>query len=259
MLHCFVGWDAREVEAYEICRHSLIRRSSEPVKVYPVMEQPLRHAGLYTRKFTRDETGQRIDSIDGKPFSTDFSFTRFLVPEMARRMNLTGHVLFCDSDMLWLRDVVSLFEGAASCETEDFAVHVVKHNYVPKSAVKMDGMKQDQYSRKLWSSLMVFNMDHPAVEGLTPEVVNEASGAYLHGFEWCGSNEIGEVSETWNWIPHSSPTTQGSWPQDCSRVIHFTEGIPGMKYRKPTEFDYAWQKEKRHLDASKENSLGEPI
>ena len=36
--------------------------------------------GVYRRKFKTDSNGQRYDNIDNRPFSSDFSFSRFLVP-----------------------------------------------------------------------------------------------------------------------------------------------------------------------------------
>ena len=50
----------------------------------------------------------------------------------------------------------------------------------------MDGAVQTVYPRKNWSSLMLFNCDHPAVRALTPDVVNRESGAYLHRMQWVG-------------------------------------------------------------------------
>ena len=53
----------------------------------------------------------------------------------------------------------------------------------------MDGAVQTVYPRKNWSSLMLFNCDHPSVRALTPEVVNRESGAYLHRLQWVADAE----------------------------------------------------------------------
>lgn len=248
MYYVWVGYDTREVEAFELCKHSLIRRSSEPVKVHAIMESCCRAAALYWRPYSRNETGQRIDSVDGKPFSTDFSFTRFLVPELARRQGLTGRVLYVDCDFIFQNDVVQLFNEPIP---NDKAVWVVKHNYAPENARKMDGMAQEKYSKKLWSSLMLFNLDHPATIALTPEVVNTKPGSFLHQFKWCSPQDVGEIDERWNWLPGSSPTIQ--WDGFTTLpmgAIHYTEGIPGMSCREETELDRTWYREKAHYEAA---------
>jgi hypothetical protein len=43
----------------------------------------------------------------------------------------------------------------------------------------MDGMAQQRYFRKLWSSLMVFNMGHPDIDLFdTPHAANFVSGVH---------------------------------------------------------------------------------
>ena len=51
--------------------------------------------------------GQPYDEIDGRPFSTDFSFTRFLVPHLNMYQ---GIALFMDSDMYLRTDITELFD-----------------------------------------------------------------------------------------------------------------------------------------------------
>jgi hypothetical protein len=45
---------------------------------------------------------------------------------------------------------------------------------VPVAVTPIDGAVQTVYPRKNWSSLMLFNCDHPSVRALTSEVVNRA-------------------------------------------------------------------------------------
>ena len=74
----------------------------------------LRYIGLYDRDFT-EKDGVKYDVIDGKPFSTDFSFTRFLVPAMTQYQ---GWALFCDSDMLYradLRELINMADDRYAC------------------------------------------------------------------------------------------------------------------------------------------------
>jgi hypothetical protein len=218
MLNCFVGWDARETEAYEVCKYSLSRHSSDALHIEPVKHRVLRHMGLFNRPWHIDPgSGQWFDSKDGKPFSTEFSHPRFCVPAYAREIGITGGwVVFVDCDFLFLGDVAGLF--AKFDKTK--AVMVVKHRHDPAETVKMDGQAQTRYRRKNWSSLIGFNLDHPSVIRLTPEIVNEKPGSWLHGFDWCHDDEIGELSPEWNWIAGIVP----SWVEP--KAVHYTLGGP---------------------------------
>ena len=64
----FVGWDSREDIAYQVCKHSIITRNDD-VDVIPLKQEELRAQGHYTRD--HDELS-----------STEFTFTRFLVPHL---------------------------------------------------------------------------------------------------------------------------------------------------------------------------------
>jgi hypothetical protein len=98
---------------------------------------------------------------------------------------------------------------------------------------------------------MLFNLDHAAVRELTPEIVNTKTGAYLHGFEWCASEDIGELPETWNWIPTASPTTEDGKNMLMLGAVHFTDGIPDRKmtFRTESVYDSMWLKEVSHYEA----------
>jgi hypothetical protein len=62
--------------------------------------------GLYRRESEMID-GQPYDVIDGRPFSTEFSFTRFLVPALNM---YEGKALFMDSDMYVRADINELFD-----------------------------------------------------------------------------------------------------------------------------------------------------
>ena len=240
MLNIFIGYDPREHDAYDVCRSSLIRHSSEPVLITPLRQGGLRASGLYWRASHTNGEGQRIDDVDGTPFSTEFSFSRFLVPELARRNNIHGPVMFVDCDFLFTGDISRLFD---SFETqEDKAVGVVKHNYVPVARRKMDNCEQVPYNRKLWSALMLFNPWHPACLKLTPEVVTTSKGSYLHPLQWVDDANIGDLSEEWHWIPDVSPTTGIARPA-LPAGIHYTEGGPWFDHYKNVEFAQEWTQE----------------
>src|SRR5262245_47771351 len=139
----YVGWDSREDEAFRVAKFSLMRRASIPVVVTPIKLPDLRARGLYWR--TEDPLA-----------STEFTYSRFLTPLLA---GFSGWALFCDCDFLWLGDIA----GLAAYTQAPKAVYCVQHDYTPKETTKMDGAVQTTYPRTNWSSLMLFNCEHPAV------------------------------------------------------------------------------------------------
>ncbi len=90
----YVGYDPREDLAYKVLKHSAYKYASGPLNVYTIKQDLLRRVGLYRRawelgssllpKPTNDQDIQHRDIFDGKPFATDFSFSRFLVPFLHR-------------------------------------------------------------------------------------------------------------------------------------------------------------------------------
>ena len=233
LLTVYIGYDQREHEAYEVCRASLERRSSIPLKIVRLDQAFLRHAGIFSRaSFMRK--GQRIDLLDGKPFSTDFSFTRFLVPPI----NLyQGWALFCDCDFLFTADIAGLLAYA----DDRYAVMCVKHDHDPIEKMKMDGMMQTKYRRKNWSSLVLWNCAHASNRVLTLESVNRMHGQWLHAFEWLQDGLIGELPVTWNWLSGvSDPLPENAVPN----AIHFTLGGPWFENCQDVPFADLWRQER---------------
>jgi lipopolysaccharide biosynthesis glycosyltransferase len=214
----FVGYDTREDIAYQVCKHS-IESKSKLADVRPLKQQELRDAGWYTRP---------IDKLA----STEFTFTRFLIPELT---NFKGWALFMDCDMILTTDIKELFDQA----DPKYAVMCVQHDYTPKEGTKMDGQKQTIYPRKNWSSVMLFNCAHPSNAALTMDLVNnpEINGAYLHRFSWLKDEEIGELDHTWNYLV-------GVYDDiDAPNLIHYTEGGPWFENYRNCEFNELWKKE----------------
>lgn len=215
-LRVFVGWDRREPEAYEVARYSLVRQASIPVEVQPIKLDELRARGLYWRE---------TDPLA----ATDFTYSRFLTPCLA---GYAGWALFCDCDFLWLADVAGLLALA----DKKNALHCVQHDYRPTETTKMDGAVQTIYPRKNWSSLMLFNCDHPAVKTLTPEVVNSATGAYLHRLQWARDDEIGSLPVDWNWLEGWNTKPDSGIP----KAIHFTRGGPWFDQWRNVDYADLW-------------------
>ena len=146
----FIGMDPRETMAYMVAKHSIEARSPG-VKVFPLYAKALRQAGVYTRPMmVEGTTGQFIDLTENRPHSVEFSFTRFLVPFISRKLGLKKWAMFCDCDFLFRFNVNDLFE---KLEQTDYPVALVKHNFKPTVAVKMDGCAQKDYNMKLWTAM----------------------------------------------------------------------------------------------------------
>ena len=214
----FVGYDPREDIAYQVCKHSIIDRNKD-VEVIPLVQKELRDAGWYTRP---------IDKLA----STEFTFTRFLVPELA---NFKGWAVFMDCDMILTTDIKELFDQA----DDRYAVMCVQHDYKVKEEFKMDGQKQTIYPRKNWSSVVLFNCEHPSNKVLTQDMVNEPelNGAYFHRFSWLKDEEIGALDHTWNYLV-------GVYDDiETPKLIHYTEGGPWFENYRNCEFHQLWKDE----------------
>lgn len=210
----YIGWDQRDALAYRVCEESIISHASIPVDIIPLKDWELRQKGLYWRPYHVDERGQMWDGRDGKPFSTNFSFTRFCIPALENFGN--RWVVFCDADMLWRADVAELMK----LKDDNKAVMCVKHDHRPPEHTKMDGVIQTVYQRKNWSSVMLIK---PArCRSLTPYVINNQSGEFLHKILWANESEIGALPEEWNWLEGWSD------PEIDPKVIHYTRGTPDM-------------------------------
>lgn len=214
----FIGYDTREDIAYQVCKHSILSKQPN-AEVSPLNQEELRDAGWYYRD---------VDKLA----STEFTFTRFLVPALA---DYKGWALFMDCDMILTTDIKELFDQA----DDRYAVMCVQHDYTPKERFKMDGQKQTTYPRKNWSSVMLFNCSHPSNRNLDMDLVNDPdiTGAYLHRFSWLKDNEIGKLDHTWNYLV-------GVYDDiDTPKLIHYTEGGPWFENYRNCEFSQLWKNE----------------
>lgn len=224
MKHIFIGYDDRESEAAHVLKHAIERQAREPVDVQFLRHKTLRETAMFSRPWRTGETGQTVDERDGRPFSTQFSHSRFLVPELARRQGIEGWVLFMDCDMLPLVDLCQVWD-----ELDDTkALACVKHRaeHLPETT-KMDGMAQRSYRRKLWSSFLLFNMRHAYNKDLTIDAINNMTGTWLHGLNWCPDDAMVQaLDEEWNWCIGLSPTTKQTYSE--LKNLHWTLGGPWM-------------------------------
>lgn len=99
MLKVFIGYDHRQPVSYSALSYSLIRHSSKPISIIPLVlhSLPITRSGL-----------------------TPFTFSRFLVPYLS---GYEGWSLFLDIDMMARADISELFE---KCD-DNYAVMVSKN------------------------------------------------------------------------------------------------------------------------------------
>ena len=199
----FIGYDFRERAATNVLIDSLYQRSSKPLSITPLVIDQLKNNKIYWRK--RD-----------KLQSTDFSFSRFLIPFL---MNYQNWAIFMDCDMLCLNDISKLW----SLRDEKYALMCVKHDHKPKESIKFLGEIQSEYPKKNWSSLMLFNCKK--CRALTVEYVNNASGMDLHRFNWLKEESlIGGINSSWNKLVDVEEIDESNFK--AIDMLHWTLGGP---------------------------------
>lgn len=207
----FVGFDSKEVVAYHVLAQSIIEHSSIPVVFSPIVLDHLR--GLFTRERNALQ-------------STEFSFSRFLVPYLS---GFEGWSLFADCDMLARADIAELW----ALRDDRYAVMCVKHDYVPKVEQKFLGQVQTKYEKKNWSSVMLFN--NAKCRALSPDFVNTATGLQLHQFKWLdGDDNIGELPVTWNYLVNEYDH------RPDAKMVHFTDGGPYFDEYRNDDYADEW-------------------
>jgi hypothetical protein len=209
----FVGFDSRRPNDYSGTVRSILDHCPDAT-VTPLLLPHLRALGLYTRP-TSEKDGILFDEISAAPMSTEFAISRFLVPFLC---GFKGKAVFVDGDFMFRADPSILVESIEP----GAAVAVVKHNQLVGSGTKMDGQPQTNYHRKNWSSLIVFNCEHPANAALTPEHVNAVPGRYLHAFAWLNDIDIQGLPFEWNWLEGYDTTKR------VPNAVHYTRGTPDV-------------------------------
>ena len=223
LISIFIGYDARERAATNVLIDSIYQKSTAPVSITPLVKSQLEAQNFFFRKREKNQ-------------STDFSFTRFLVP---RLMGYKGWAIFLDCDMLCRVDISKLW----SLRDENKSVLCVKHNHEPKLTKKFLGEKQTKYQKKNWSSLMLFNCSK--CKSLTVDYVNNASGLELHQFKWLkDDSEIGNINDFgWNFLVDVQELPKNKDKINQIPLLHWTLGGPWFQQNKKNSvFDKEWFK-----------------
>lgn len=219
MIRLMVGFDQRESVAYHTFVQSVIDVTSVPVSVTPLVLSAL--------------PGYSETHTDG---SNTFIYSRFLTSYLA---NFSGWTIFADGDMICCEDLKTLWD----LRDDRYAVMVVKHDYQTKAHQKYLGNKNENYPKKNWSSLILWNCAHEKNRCLTPEFVMAKDGRFLHRFSWLDDSEIGELPLRWNYLAiEYSPTQKPA-------LVHYTLGTPCFKSYSNCDFSSLWwEAHRRSLD-----------
>lgn len=205
-----LGFDQKEAIAYHVFCQSLIEMASTPLMIIPLAENTLK--------------GFNKTDLDA---SNKFVYSRFLTPYL---LNFKGWAIFMDGDMICKTDIVDLW----ALRDNSKAVIVAQHNYRTTSNVKYLGNKNEDYPRKNWSSVILWNCGHLKNKILTPEKIQESSGAFLHRFQWLEDSEIGALPLEWNWLATEYENNSSA------KIIHYTLGTPCFKAYQESEMAESW-------------------
>jgi lipopolysaccharide biosynthesis glycosyltransferase len=205
-----IGFDQRESIAYHTFAQSILEKCSEPVMFIPL--------AMNTLKGFKDQK---------KDKSNDFIYSRFLTPYLC---NFKGWAIFADGDMICQADIKELWD----LMDESKALQVVKHDYKTKAQKKYLGNVNEDYPKKNWSSLILWNCSHPKHKILTPEFIASQTGKYLHRFSWLDESEIGELPKEWNWLAIEYPENKNA------KLIHYTLGTPCFQEYKESDMADIW-------------------
>jgi hypothetical protein len=218
-INIIVGFDQREAVAYHVFCQSVLERASKPVCFIPLAKNTLNFYNEIHK--------------DG---SNEFIYSRFLTPFLC---NFEGQAIFADGDMIVNADIVDLINKFDPAK----AVQVVKHNYETKATVKYLGNKNENYPRKNWSSLILWNCSHEANRILTPEFIQNKPGSYIHRFSWLSDDLIGDIPIEWNWLASEYDINHNALN------IHYTLGTPCfIDFQNSEMAEYWWKIHKRSQD-----------
>ena len=209
----YIGFDQREAVVYHTFVQSLIENASIPLDITPLAVRNLKG---YEEKH--------------EDKSNDFVYSRFLTPFLN---DFKGWAIFADGDMICQADIKELLD----LRDDSKALQVVKHDYKTKAYQKYLGNINQDYPRKNWSSVILWNCAHPKHKILTPDFIANQPGKYLHRFSWLEDSEIGELPKEWNWLATEYPNN------NQANIIHYTLGTPCFKDYRNTEMSDIWLKQ----------------
>jgi lipopolysaccharide biosynthesis glycosyltransferase len=149
-------------------------------------------------------------------------------------MGFTGSAIFIDGDMIVRGDIAELWDLRDVYKD----VQVVKHDYKTRMPVKYLGAKNEDYPRKNWSSVILWNCNSFPNRRLTPEFIQRSTGSELHRFSWIDDERVGELPPEWNWLPDEYG------PNPAAKLLHYTLGTPCFHEFADTPQGSEWHRER---------------
>lgn len=213
-MRIFVGWDHREAVGWHSFMSSMLEHGwPRNVSVTPL-------------------SGKQEDGTN------TFTYERFRVPEIC---HWSGPAMFVDAcDMLLrvsIKELVELYDPKK-------AVQVVKHDYQTKHKTKYVGTDlespNDNYPRKNWSSVILWNCGHRAHRD-HQDLLRGFDGSILHRFAWLDDEQIGELPLEWNWLADEYGENEEA------KLLHWTCGQPGFYHYKDAPHSGEWRKSVRNV------------
>ena len=208
-MNVYAGFDQREAAGFHTFTQSLIEQGS-----------------------FKNVTAMSGAQADG---TNTFTYERFRVPEIEV---WSGRALFLDaSDMLLRAPLSELF----ALYDSKYAVQVVKHDYRTKHPRKYRGTEMEadneDYPRKNWSSLILWNCGHRAHFKARDQIraaIANGDGKFLHRFGWLEDDQIGGLPVEWNWLPDEQGKNVNA------KLLHFTTGLPVIRAHVHVPHAQAW-------------------
>jgi hypothetical protein len=81
----------------------------------------------------------------------------------------------------------------------------------------------EDYPRKNWSSVILWDCSNMGNRKLTPEYVSNNTGAHLHRFQWLKDERVGDLPFDWNWLADEYMENKNA------KLWHWTAGSPAFK------------------------------
>ena len=211
-VNIYLGYDSSHSDVFDVAEKS-IHHSVEKCKSGGLAAEFFNDYKIEVKKLDINAISEYTRPYANQ--STEFTYSRFLIPYLE---NYEGFSFFIDDDYIWQWSPTSLFYFL----DPEHAIACVQYQFDHHDETKMDGEKNVSYPKKLWSSMMIFNNGHEDCKKLTPEVVNTASGQYLHQFEWTD-----QISK----IPGHKIATEGYDKEllKTHHAVHYTRGGPWIK------------------------------
>jgi len=204
MIRVFIGWDARQPIAGHVLCSSILRHSSVPISITPLI--------LDTLPITRKGL-------------TDFTFARYLVPWLC---DYEGTGIFMDSDMLITTDIARL-------KVEDpYRVALVAHGDHAYENTSM--MVFNNKRCRMLTADYIEDEDPQALEWVGYLEEEEPIPGWGGDPQW--------LPPEWNFLIGYDKAYITETHRKIPWLIHYTQGIPEYKECRDCDYADLWFEEK---------------